>query len=240
MRWDSFAVVFQGAMNALNPVKKVGWQISEAILTHAPETGRTTAGAQAGRLLEVVGIPAERANDYPHQFSGGMRQRAMIALALASDPVLIVADEPTTALDVMIQAQVIELLRRIRSETGSALVLITHDLGLVAESCDRVVVMYGGVVVEQGTVAEVFRDPRHPYTQLLLKAFPDLDDPDRELVSIPGAPPRLDQLPPGCRFAPRCPFAFERCHEHRPDLIQLGSRREAACYLLESVEVGSV
>jgi oligopeptide/dipeptide ABC transporter ATP-binding protein len=239
LRWDSFSVVFQGAMNALNPVKKVGWQLSEAILTHAPEMSREAAEQRSGQLLDVVGIPAERAGDYPHQFSGGMRQRAMIALALAADPILVVADEPTTALDVMIQAQVIELLRRIRSETGSALVLITHDLGLVAESCDRVVVMYGGVVVEQGTVAEVFHDPRHPYTQLLLKAFPDLDDPERELVSIPGAPPRLDQLPPGCRFAPRCPFAFERCNEHRPELVQLGSRREAACYLLESVEVAA-
>jgi oligopeptide/dipeptide ABC transporter ATP-binding protein len=233
LRWDSFSVVFQGAMNALNPVKKVGWQLAEAILTHAPEMGDHAAEEQARKLLEVVGIPADRADEYPHQFSGGMRQRAMIALALASDPILIVADEPTTALDVMIQAQVMELLSRIRSETGAALVLITHDLGVVAESCDRVVVMYGGVVVEQGTVAEVFHDPRHPYTQLLLKAFPDLDDPERELVSIPGAPPRLDQLPPGCRFAPRCPFAFERCQDHHPELVQLGPRREAACFLLE-------
>ena len=211
LRWDSLSVVFQGAMNALNPVQRVGAQITEAIQLHKPETDDAAARGQARRLLELVGMSPDWADQYPHQFSGGMRQRAMIALALACNPSVVVADEPTTALDVMIQAQVMDLLVRLREEFGMALVLITHDLGVVAETCDRVVVMYGGVVAEQGTVAEVFSDPLHPYTRLLLQAFPDIDDPDRALVSIPGAPPRLDDLPTGCRFAPRCPQAFERC-----------------------------
>jgi oligopeptide/dipeptide ABC transporter ATP-binding protein len=165
-----------------------------------------------------------------------MRQRAMIALALACDPEVIVADEPTTALDVMIQAQVMRLLDSLRRELGMGLVLITHDLGLVAETCDRVVVMYGGIVAEQGTVSEVYSNPQHPYTKLLLEAFPDLDQPDRPLISIPGTPPRLDLIPPGCRFAPRCPSAFDRCHVEQPASYLLGYRREAACFLVETKE----
>ena len=157
----------------------------------------------------------------------------MIALALACGPGLVVADEPTTALDVMIQAQIMDLLASLRAELNTSLVLITHDLGVVAETCDRAVVMYGGVVVEQGTIAEVFRDPQHPYTRLLLAAFPDIDQPDRLLASIPGTPPRLDEIPPGCRFAPRCPQAFDRCHTERPPCYALGPRRESACFLVE-------
>jgi peptide/nickel transport system permease protein len=233
MRWRQFSMVFQGAMNALNPVKTVGWQIAEAIRQHDPQVTRDEAGTRAGRMLETVGIGRDRAGDYPHEFSGGMRQRAMIALALACGPSLVVADEPTTALDVMIQAQIMDLLRSLRSEMGMSLVLITHDLGVVAEACDRAVVMYGGVVVEQGTIGEVFRDPQHPYTRLLLAAFPDIDEPDRPLASIPGTPPRLDEIPPGCRFAPRCPQAFDRCHSERPPCYPLGTRREAACFLVE-------
>jgi peptide/nickel transport system permease protein len=233
MRWRQFSMVFQGAMNALNPVKTVGWQIAEAIRQHDSGVAADQAAAQAGHLLETVGIGRDRAGDYPHEFSGGMRQRAMIALALACGPGLVVADEPTTALDVMIQAQIMDLLKSLRAELGMSLVLITHDLGVVAESCDRAVVMYGGVVVEQGSIAEVFRDPQHPYTQLLLAAFPDIDQPDRLLASIPGTPPRLDEMPPGCRFAPRCPRAFDRCTQERPPAYPLGARREAACFLVE-------
>jgi oligopeptide/dipeptide ABC transporter ATP-binding protein len=233
LRWDSLSVVFQGAMNALNPVQRVGAQITEAIQLHASEVGDADARSQARRLLELVGMPADWADQYPHQFSGGMRQRAMIALALACHPAVVVADEPTTALDVMIQAQVMDLLVRLRAEFGMALVLITHDLGVVAETCERVVVMYGGVVAEQGTVAEVFSDPRHPYTRLLLQAFPDLDDPDRGLVSIPGAPPSPDDLPPGCRFEPRCPQAFDRCRQERPADYQIGNGRWVSCFLVE-------
>jgi oligopeptide/dipeptide ABC transporter ATP-binding protein len=242
LRWNKLAMVFQGAMNALNPVKTVGWQIAEAVRLHVAGADKAMARDRARRLLEVVGIPAARADEFPHEFSGGMRQRAMIALALAADPELIVADEPTTALDVMIQAQVIDLLFKIRSQLGMAMVLITHDLGMVAESCDRVVVMYGGTVAEKGTTAQVFENPQHPYTRLLLEAFPDIDQPERPLVSIPGAPPRLDQLPPGCRFAPRCPSAFERCHLERPPAFPISDGWEASCFLLDTsmtkVEVG--
>jgi len=234
IRWRRMALVFQGAMNALNPVRTVGDQIAEAIEVHKPESSRAQAMSRARELLDLVGIGRGRSEEYPHQFSGGMRQRAMIALALACDPEVIVADEPTTALDVMIQAQVMRLLDSLRRELGMGLVLITHDLGLVAETCDRVVVMYGGIVAEQGTVHEVFTDPQHPYTKLLLEAFPDLDEPDRPLTSIPGTPPRLDVIPPGCRFAPRCPSAFDRCRVEQPASYPLAHRREAACFLVES------
>jgi peptide/nickel transport system permease protein len=233
IRWSRLAVVFQGAMNALNPVRTVGDQIAEAIELHRPELGPAHARQAARGLLSAVGIPPDRADDHPHQFSGGMRQRAMIALALACDPALVVADEPTTALDVMIQAQVMDVLSRLRRELGMALVLITHDLGVVAEICDRVIVMYGGVIVEQGSLVDVFEDPRHPYTRLLLEAFPDLEHPERRLSSIPGSPPRLDELPPGCRFAPRCPAAFDRCHAQRPLETRIGAGRTVACFLVE-------
>jgi oligopeptide/dipeptide ABC transporter ATP-binding protein len=238
LRWRELSMVFQGAMNALNPVKTVGWQIAEAIRQHDPRVAPGEAAARAAHLLETVGIGGERAGDYPHEFSGGMRQRAMIALALACGPGLVVADEPTTALDVMIQAQIMDLLAALRAEMGMSLVLITHDLGVVAESCDRAAVMYGGVVVEQGTIAEVFGEPQHPYTRLLLAAFPDIDEPGRPLASIPGTPPRLDEMPPGCRFAPRCPQAFERCRSARPPAYPLGPRREAACFLMETTRQG--
>jgi oligopeptide/dipeptide ABC transporter ATP-binding protein len=237
IRWTRMALVFQGAMNALNPVRSIEDQIIEAIRTHS-DVGQSEARHRAGELLELVGIDEDRGSEYPHQFSGGMRQRAMIALALACDPEVIVADEPTTALDVMIQAQVMELLVRLRKQLGMGMVLITHDLALVAETCDRVVVMYGGIVAEQGPVAEVFAAPKHPYTKLLLAAFPDLEQPERPLISIPGSPPRPDQLPPGCRFAPRCPYAFDRCHVEKPPAYPIGDRWEAACFLLD-VPVGA-
>lgn len=233
VRWKKISMIFQGAMNALNPVRTVGDQIAEAIELHRPELGPAHARQAARGLLSAVGIPPDRADDHPHQFSGGMRQRAMIALALACDPALVVADEPTTALDVMIQAQVMDVLSRLRRELGMALVLITHDLGVVAEICDRVIVMYGGVIVEQGSLVDVFEDPRHPYTRLLLEAFPDLEHPERRLSSIPGSPPRLDELPPGCRFAPRCPAAFDRCHAQRPLKTRIGAGRTVACFLVE-------
>jgi oligopeptide/dipeptide ABC transporter ATP-binding protein len=205
-----------------------------------PDLSRGQTRARASNLLELVGIDPDRGREFPHQFSGGMRQRAMIALALSCDPVLIVADEPTTALDVMIQAQIMELLSRVRQQMGMAMVLITHDLGVVAETCDRVVVMYGGIVAEQGPVADVYTNPQHPYTKLLLEAFPDVEDPGRLLVSIPGTPPRLDQIPVGCRFAPRCPSAFDRCHQELPPSYVLGPQREAACFLLEKDAVTRV
>jgi oligopeptide/dipeptide ABC transporter ATP-binding protein len=234
-RWTRLSLVFQGAMNALNPVRTVGDQISEAVRLHAPGTGREEGLRRASELLERVGIGRRRAKEYPHTYSGGMRQRAMIALALACDPDVIVADEPTTALDVMIQAQILELLSGIARDFGMAIILVTHDLGVVAQVCDRIVVMYGGGVAEENDAARLFRKPQHPYTQELLQSFPDLAHPDRPLRGIPGSPPRLDAMPPGCRFAPRCPHAFERCPTERPpDYVIEGGR--AACFLLDPAE----
>ena len=234
-RWTRLSLVFQGAMNALNPVRTVGDQIAEAIRLHAPDTSKRQAAQRAGELLERVGIGRRRAGEYPHTYSGGMRQRAMIALALACDPDVIVADEPTTALDVMIQAQILDLLGGIARDFGMGIILVTHDLGVVAQVCDRVIVMYGGVVAEENDAATLFRSPQHPYTQQLLQSFPDVAHPDRPLRGIPGSPPRLDAMPAGCRFHPRCPHAFDRCLVERPaDYPAEGGR--AACFLLDPAE----
>ena len=234
-RWTHLSLVFQGAMNALNPVRTVGDQIAEAVRLHAPDTSKAEAAGRAAELLERVGIGRRRANEFPHTYSGGMRQRAMIALALACDPDVIVADEPTTALDVMIQAQILELLGGIARDFGMGIILVTHDLGVVAQVCDRVVVMYGGVVAEENDAAALFASPQHPYTQQLLLSFPDLAHPDRALRGITGSPPRLDAMPPGCRFAPRCPHAFDRCRvEVPPDFPTAGGR--ASCFLLDPAE----
>jgi oligopeptide/dipeptide ABC transporter ATP-binding protein len=211
-------------------VRTIGDQVREAILTHLPWP-REKVDARVAELLELVGIPAWRAKQFPHQYSGGMRQRAMIAMALACNPQLVVADEPTTALDVMIQAQIMELLDRLRRELDLAMIVVTHDLGVVAEACQKVLVMYGGRVAEYGPVERVFASPRHPYTQRLLKAFPDLDNPHAELLSIPGAPPRLSALPSGCRFHPRCPLAIERCAVESPALRPVADAQLAACHL---------
>ncbi len=233
-RWTRLSLVFQGAMNALNPVRTVGDQIAEAVRLHAPQTTKREAARRAEELLERVGIGRRRANEYPHTYSGGMRQRAMIALALACDPDVIVADEPTTALDVMIQAQILELLRGIARDFGMGIILVTHDLGVVAQVCDRVIVMYGGMVAEENDAATLYRAPQHPYTQQLLQSFPDLAHPDRPLRGIPGAPPRLDAMPAGCRFAPRCPHAFDRCVNRPPEYPAAGGR--ASCFLLDPAE----
>jgi oligopeptide/dipeptide ABC transporter ATP-binding protein len=207
-------------------------QLREAMLVH-----RTTpvgkADAHVAELLDLVGIPSWRAEQYPHQYSGGMRQRAMIAMALACNPKLVVADEPTTALDVMIQAQILELLDRLRRELNLAIVIITHDLGVVADVCQNVLVMYGGRVAEAGPVSQVFTAPKHPYTQRLLKAFPSIDHPHADFASIPGSPPRLSQLPSGCRFHPRCTLATERCVRELPELRLVGSGHRVACHYAE-------
>ena len=188
VRWRDIAMVFQGAMNALNPVRTVESQIVEAMQLHNVIDSSKGARQRAGELLELVGIPAKRGRQYPHQYSGGMRQRAMIAMALACSPRILIADEPTTALDVMIQAQIIELLEELQRELNLALVVVTHDLGLVAEMCDDVLVMYGGTVAEYASSDTIFNDPRHPYTQRLMQAFPDIAEPGSELASIPGIP----------------------------------------------------
>jgi oligopeptide/dipeptide ABC transporter ATP-binding protein len=233
VRWSRLSLIFQGAMNALNPVRPVGDQVAEAIRVHEPRLGRAVAARRAGELLERVGIGRARYGDYPHTYSGGMRQRAMIALALACQPDVVMADEPTTALDVMIQAQILELLAELGREMGTSVILVTHDLGVVAQTCDRVVVMYGGRVAEEADTRRLFADPRHPYTQRLLASFPDLGHPDRRLSGIAGSPPRLDAMPGGCPFHPRCPLAFDRCRREVPPPYDLGDGHRAACFLAE-------
>ena len=233
VRWRNISMVFQGAMNALNPVRPVGDQIAEAITRHIPYDDRQALDARVVELLDLVGIAASRKSDYPHQYSGGMRQRAMIAMALACNPQVIIADEPTTALDVMIQGQILELLTHLREKLGLSIMFVTHDLGVIAELCDSVLVMYGGVTAEYADVDTVFNHPKHPYTQELLRAFPDLSRPGGRLATIPGYPPRLDALPPGCRFAPRCPAVFDRCHTAQPALFHLDDAHYASCYLVE-------
>ncbi len=234
-RWKEMAIVFQGAMNALNPVMQVGGQIREPILLHNLMEA-SEADRRVGELLELVGIPSSRSDQYPHQYSGGMRQRAMIAMALACSPSLLFADEPTTALDVMIQAQVLELLKRIQQQLGLAIVLVTHDLGVVAEVCDSVVVMYGGKVAEYGLADDIYNCPQHPYTQRLLASFPDLNRPGESLASIPGTPPRLTDLPPGCRFQPRCDVSIEKCAQLGPPMLEISPGHYAACHLCRGVE----
>jgi peptide/nickel transport system ATP-binding protein len=226
-RWKDIAMVFQGAMNALNPVKKIGWQIAEPMAFHGVAEGKA-ALRRAGELLELVGIPARSAERYPHEFSGGMRQRASIAMALACEPKILLADEPTTALDVMVQAQILELLTRLSDELGLGVILVTHDLPVVAQVCDRAAVMYAGEIAEAGPMEALYHDPRHPYTRLLFSATPDLYGED-EITSIPGAPPRLDQELTGCPFRPRCDVPMDRCAGTHPELTSVGDGHQAAC-----------
>jgi peptide/nickel transport system ATP-binding protein len=233
IRWKDISIVFQGAMNALNPVRTVGDQVAEAILKHMPGFPPDKLQSRVTELLDLVGIAADHKDHYPHQYSGGMRQRAMIAMALACDPKVVIADEPTTALDVMIQAQILELLDSLRKKLGLAIIFVTHDLGVVAEICDKVLVMYGGVTAEYAGVDIIYNEPRHPYTQEMIKAFPDITKPKKKLTSIPGYPPRLEALPPGCRFAPRCPAVFDRCKTEQPILHNLGNAHFASCHLVE-------
>ena len=228
-RWNDIAMVFQGAMNAFNPVKTIGHQIAEPMELHGTATGRA-ARAQVRELLELVGISGERADRYPHEFSGGMRQRAAIALALACEPSVLLADEPTTALDVMVQAQILELLVRLTRDLGLAMILVTHDLPVVAQVCDRAAVMYAGEIVEMGEMATIYHDPRHPYTRMLFSATPDLLG-DSEVLSIPGAPPRLDREIVGCPFTPRCDSAFAPCPTTHPRRLEVAPGHEALCHL---------
>lgn len=231
MRWKDISIIFQGAMNALNPVRTVEDQIAEVLLHH-DIISRSDVKKEVHRLLDMVGVSSSRASQYPHQYSGGMRQRAMIAMALACRPKIIFADEPTTALDVMIQAQMLDLLQELQKELDLAIVMVTHDLGVVAELCDDVLVMYGGKLIEYGSSDAIYNHAQHPYTQRLLTAFPDIENPRAELSAIPGYPPALNDLPPGCRFEPRCHVAKEICSKTMPKEYEVQPNHIASCILL--------
>jgi peptide/nickel transport system ATP-binding protein len=236
IRGNDIAMIFQDPMTSLNPVHKIGRQLVEAIMLHRDVT-KAQARSRALDLLKAVGIPRaeRRIDDYPHQFSGGMRQRVMIAMALVNDPDLLIADEPTTALDVTTQAQILELMNRLQREFGSAIIIITHDLGVVAETADEVVVMYAARVAERGTVDEIFNRPHHPYTWGLLGSLPRLDTDTDRLVQIPGQPPSLLNPPRGCRFHPRCPYVMEVCKNEEPQLKPVSNEPHhvQACWLDE-------
>ena len=232
IRGNDVAMVFQDPMTSLNPVLTIGWQLREPLQLHLGLNKRE-ARDRSIELLEMVNIPSpeNRLEDYPHQFSGGMRQRVMIAMSIACRPKLLIADEPTTALDVTIQAQILELMQRLQSELGMSVIIITHDLGVVGEICDRVIVMYAGEIVESAHVDELFDNPKHPYTQGLLRSVPKMGETVKERIEpIEGAPPNLTALPPGCRFAPRCTHRFAQC-EHDPPLKQVSADHACACHL---------
>ncbi len=230
IRWHHISIVFQGAMNALNPVKKVGAQIAEPIKLHE-HVDDEAANKRVGELLELVGINKDRAREYPHEFSGGMRQRVMIAMALACNPKLVIADEPVTALDVMIQAQILELLERLKRELGLSMILISHDLSVMAETCEKMAIMYAGKIVEMGSVKDVFKGAKHPYTTGLIGAFPDIKGARVLPAYIPGDIPSLIHPPTGCHFHPRCKFAWDLCKKEEPALAEVGMGHRAACHL---------
>jgi peptide/nickel transport system ATP-binding protein len=228
VRWKTASMVFQGAMNSLDPVMRIDRQIAEAIRLHEPGSN---PDQRVDELLERVGIPRSRRRQYPHEFSGGMRQRAMIALALACGPELMIGDEPTTALDVMTQGQILQLLEELRRDLGLALLLITHDLSVIAETCDRVAIMYAGQIAEQGPVRDLLTDPQHPYTERLLSGFSRVGGPRELGEAIPGSPPHPGEHFPGCRFAPRCHLAFADCVKGPIPLFKGSTGREARCLL---------
>jgi peptide/nickel transport system ATP-binding protein len=234
VRWTQGAIVFQGALHALNPVQRIVKQIAEPMLLHRTEPSKRAAADKVRHLLEQVGLPGDRADAYPHQLSGGQRQRVLIAMALACDPELLIADEPTTALDVMVQAQVLALLASLRAEHGLSMVFITHDLTVLTDVCDDLAVMYAGRIVEEGPGGQVFAHPSHPYTRALAAAFPTIGDPASRMhpTGLGGDPPDPAHVPSGCAFHPRCPDAVDRCREIVPELTASGPARRAACILV--------
>ncbi|MFC4801301.1 ABC transporter ATP-binding protein [Neobacillus sp. GCM10023253] len=234
IRGNEIAMIFQEPMTSLNPVYKIGEQIGEAVKLHL-KYDKKKAREHVINMLKLVGIPRaeEIIDEYPHQLSGGMRQRVMIAMAMACNPTLLIADEPTTALDVTIQAQILELMKKLKNEKGTAIMLITHDLGVVAEMCDRVVVMYAGKVVEEADVIEIFENPKHPYTKGLLNSVPKLGQKTNRLDPIPGNVPNPANMPKGCKFAPRCSEAMDICKENEPDLRQISNGHQCRCFLYQ-------
>jgi len=234
IRGNEIAMIFQDPMTSLNPVFSIGDQIMEAIRRHQG-LSKKEAKEKAIDMLRLVGIPSPetRVDNYPHEFSGGMRQRAMIAIALSCQPDLLIADEPTTALDVTIQAQILELMKDLKDKINTSIILITHDLGVVADVCSRIIVMYGGLIMEEGTAEEIFYDPKHPYTMGLLKSIPRLDlEEKKRLIPVEGTPPDLIKPPTGCPFASRCPYAMKICMEHRPPYFEVSEGHRSMCWLL--------
>ncbi|GAA1372855.1 ABC transporter ATP-binding protein [Streptomyces beijiangensis] len=238
-RWQELSIVFQGAMNSLNPVHTVHSQLTDVLKAHRPETKRAERTARATELLSMVGISADRLTSYPHQLSGGMRQRVMIAMALALEPEIVIMDEPTTALDVVMQRQILRQLVRLKAELSFSVIFITHDISLLIEFSDRIAIMYGGRIVEEAASAEIYRDAHHPYSDGLLHSFPALHGPRRELSGIPGSPPHLAAMPAGCAFHPRCGKAFEPCGSVVPVLSAPpgDGSRTVACWLHQPVPV---
>ena len=230
VRWKGISMIFQGAMNALNPVYTVGDQIAEVIMIHEGLSKRE-AYVRVYKLLSLVGIDPRRAHSYPHELSGGMRQRVLIAMALALSPSLVIADEPTTALDVVVQAQIMNLLKKLQRDLKTSIILITHDLSLIAEIADKVAIMYAGKIVEIGTSEQIYYNPQHPYTKGLLAAIPRIRGEITKLEWIPGVPPDLRNPPPGCRFAPRCKFKFEPCDKEEPPIIEIEPGHYVSCWL---------
>ena len=233
IRGGEISMIFQDPMTALNPVLPVDRQIAEVIQLHA-KCGKVESVRRALSMLELVGIPAERGKDFPHQFSGGMKQRVVIAIALACTPALLIADEPTTALDVTIQAQVLDMMKELKEKSGTTMIMITHDLGVVAETCNKVAIMYAGQIVELGTLRDVFKHTAHPYTQGLFDSIPTLTGTERRLKPIIGLTPDPTDLPQGCCFGPRCPRATERCREERPEMREITPGHCVRCHFAES------
>jgi peptide/nickel transport system ATP-binding protein len=232
IRWKGISIVFQGAMNALNPVYKIGDQIIEAITLHEPDVERDTAVERTQKLFELVGIDPSRIDNFPHEFSGGMRQRSMIAMALACNPALLIADEPGTALDVIVAAQVLKLMNELKAKLNLAMILITHDLSIIAETCERSAIMYAGKVAEYADVYSIFKEPLHPYTQGLMGVFPKIKDARTRMTSIPGSPPDLLNPPTGCKFHPRCQYAMEICKTEEPAFLDIGKNHYVSCHLV--------
>lgn len=230
IRWKKISTVFQGAMNALHPTMKIGTQIAEAIVLHNKTTEKE-ALEKAKELLELTGIERSKIDRYPHELSGGMKQRAMIAMALACNPDLVIADEPTTALDVIVAAQVMKMMKELQHKLRISMIIVTHDLSIVAEVCDKIVIMYAGKIVEDGYTLDVFHEPLHPYTKGLISAFPNILEPKRRLQSIKGFPPDLLEPPSGCRFHPRCPYAMDVCQKNDPSPSDMGNKHFVACHL---------